>query len=75
MPSPSSWLSDAGERSVFFDRGCHILGTVRITEPDAFLDTLAEGGSGCHFFGKSAVKLTLRRRDTSGVGSSGLSAT
>jgi uncharacterized protein (DUF4213/DUF364 family) len=59
---------------VFFERGCHILGTVRITGPDAFLDTLAEGGSGYHFFGKSAVKVTLRRRDTSGVESSRLSA-
>jgi uncharacterized protein (DUF4213/DUF364 family) len=59
---------------VFFERGCHILGTVRIIEPDAFLDILAEGGSGYHFFGKSAVKVTLRRRGTSGVGSSRLSA-
>jgi uncharacterized protein (DUF4213/DUF364 family) len=59
---------------VFFERGCHILGTVRITDPDAFLDTLAEGGSGYHFFGRSAVKVALRRRGTPGVGSSRLSA-
>jgi uncharacterized protein (DUF4213/DUF364 family) len=26
---------------VFFERGCHILGTVRITEPDAFLPRVA----------------------------------
>jgi uncharacterized protein (DUF4213/DUF364 family) len=57
---------------VFFERGCHILGTVRITQPDAFLDILAEGGSGYHFFGKSAVKVTLRPRSTCGVASTGL---
>lgn len=45
----------------FFKRGCHILGGVRITDPDAFLDVLAEGGSGYHFFGRSAAKVTLRR--------------
>lgn len=45
----------------FFRRGCHILGGVVITEPDAFLDVLAEGGSGYHFFGKSARKVVLRR--------------
>lgn len=46
----------------FFRRGCHILGGVVITDPDAFLDVLAEGGSGYHFFGKSARKVVLRRR-------------
>lgn len=47
----------------FFERGCHILGGVRVTQPDAFLDIIAEGGSGYHFLGKSTVKVTLRRRD------------
>jgi uncharacterized protein (DUF4213/DUF364 family) len=43
-------------------RGADILGTVRITEPDAFLDILAEGGSGYHFLGRSAQKVVLVRR-------------
>jgi uncharacterized protein (DUF4213/DUF364 family) len=46
----------------FLARGADILGCVRITEPDAFLDLLAEGGSGYHFFGRSAQKLVLARR-------------
>lgn len=46
----------------FFERGCHIVGGVKVTDPDAFLDILAEGGSGYRFFGKSAVKVALRRR-------------
>lgn len=47
----------------FLARGCTILGGVRITDPDAFLDVLAEGGSGYHFFGKSAQKIVLSRND------------
>ncbi len=47
----------------FFDRGCHLLGGVRVTHPDAFLDIIAEGGSGYHFFGRSTVKVTMLRRD------------
>jgi uncharacterized protein len=46
----------------FLARGADILGSVRITEPDAFLDLLAEGGSGYHFFGRSAQKVALVRR-------------
>ncbi len=46
----------------FFDRGCDILGGVEVTDPDAFLDTLCEGGSGYHFFGKSARKVVLQRQ-------------
>ena len=46
----------------FLARGADVLGCVRITEPDAFLDLLAEGGSGYHFFGRSAQKLVLARR-------------
>jgi len=48
----------------FLARGADILGSVRITEPDAFLDLLAEGGSGYHFFGRSAQKVALVRRPT-----------
>ena len=46
----------------FLARGADILGCVEITAPDAFLDLLAEGGSGYHFFGRSAQKLVLARR-------------
>ncbi len=46
----------------FMRRGADILGTVRITAPDEFLETLAEGGSGYHFLGRSAQKVVLVRR-------------
>jgi uncharacterized protein len=46
----------------FLRRGADILGTVRITGPDALLDLLAEGGSGYHFLGRSAQKVVLVRR-------------
>jgi uncharacterized protein len=46
----------------FLARGADVLGCVRITKPDAFLELLAEGGSGYHFFGRSAQKLVLARR-------------
>jgi uncharacterized protein (DUF4213/DUF364 family) len=51
-----SFLPDA-----FLRRCADILGTVRITDPDAFLDVLAEGGSGYHFLGRSAQKVVLVR--------------
>ena len=46
----------------FLRRGVDILGGVRITRPEAFLDVLAEGGTGHHFFGRSAERVVLRRR-------------
>ncbi|MBV9552310.1 MAG: DUF364 domain-containing protein [Alphaproteobacteria bacterium] len=46
----------------FLARGADILGGVRITDADAFLELLAEGGSGYHFFGRVADKVVLRRR-------------
>ena len=46
----------------FLARGADVLGCVRISDPDAFLDLLAEGGSGYHFFGRSAEKIALIRR-------------
>lgn len=52
-----SFLPDA-----FLRRGADILGTVRVTDPDGLLDLLAEGGSGYHFFGRSAEKIVLVRR-------------
>jgi uncharacterized protein len=45
----------------FLRRGANVLGGIRITAPDAFLDVLAEGGSGYHFFGRSAEKIILMR--------------
>ncbi|MGE0257523.1 MAG: DUF364 domain-containing protein [Alphaproteobacteria bacterium] len=47
----------------FLRRGADILGSVRIPQPDAFLDLLAEGGSGYHFFGRSVDKVVLVRRE------------
>jgi uncharacterized protein (DUF4213/DUF364 family) len=47
----------------FLARGADYLGGVRITDPDAFLDLLAEGGSGYHFFGRVAEKVVLARRN------------
>ena len=47
---------------VLLARGADILGGIRVTDPEGFLDCLAEGGSGYHFFGRSAEKLVLRRR-------------
>jgi uncharacterized protein (DUF4213/DUF364 family) len=46
----------------FLRRGADILGGVRITEPDALLDVLAEGGGATDFLGRSAQKVTLVRR-------------
>jgi len=46
----------------FFARGADVLGSVRITAPDAFLDLLAEGGSAPHFLGHSAEKIVLAKR-------------
>jgi uncharacterized protein len=46
----------------FLSRGANVLGCVQITEPDEFLDLLAEGGSGYHFFGRSAQKIVLARQ-------------
>lgn len=46
----------------FLRRGVDILGGIRVTAPDAFLDVLAEGGSGYHFFGRSAERIVLVRR-------------
>lgn len=52
-----SMLPDA-----FFLRGVTVIGGIACTDADALLDTLAEGGSGYHFFGKSAQQITIRSR-------------
>ena len=44
----------------FFRRGVTVLGGDLVTDPDALLDTIAEGGSGYHFWGKSAEKMIVR---------------
>jgi uncharacterized protein len=46
----------------FMRRGVDVLGGIRVTAPDTFLDMLAEGGSGYHFFGRSAEKVVLMRQ-------------
>lgn len=48
--------------NAYLRRGCDVLGSIRVTQADEFLDVLAEGGSGYHFFGRSAQKIVLRRR-------------
>jgi uncharacterized protein (DUF4213/DUF364 family) len=50
----ASMLPDA-----FFRRGVSVVGGIHVTAPDALLDVLAEGGSGYHFFGKSAEKVSM----------------
>jgi uncharacterized protein (DUF4213/DUF364 family) len=45
-------------------RGADILGGVRITAPDDFLDLLAEAGGAPQFLGRSAQKIVLARRKT-----------
>ncbi len=49
-------------------RGVDVLGGIRVTAPDAFLDVLAEGGSGYHFFGRSAEKVVLQRSRRAAAG-------
>jgi uncharacterized protein (DUF4213/DUF364 family) len=45
----------------FLTRGADVLGSIRVTQPDAFLDLLAEGGSPYHFLGRTAEKIVLAR--------------
>lgn len=44
-----------------FKRGVEHIGGVKVTDADRLLDVLSEGGSGYHFFGKSAEKITLNK--------------
>lgn len=53
----ASMLPDA-----FFKRGVTMMGGIAVTKPDELLDVIAEGGSGYHFFGKSAERLVLRKK-------------
>lgn len=46
----------------FFARGIEAIGGIMVTDADLLLDTLAEAGSGYHFYGKSAERLVIDRR-------------
>lgn len=50
----ASMLPDA-----FFRRGVTMLGGIQVTKPDELLDLISEGGSGYHFFGKSAERTVI----------------
>ena len=43
----------------FARRGTTVVGGTRVTDADALLDLLSEGGSGYHFFGKSVERVSL----------------
>ncbi len=45
-----------------FDKGVTMTGGILVTRADQVLDILSEGGSGYHFFGKSAERTVIRRR-------------
>jgi uncharacterized protein (DUF4213/DUF364 family) len=46
----------------FFCRGVTTLGGIVVTKPDELLDIISEGGSGYHFFGKSAERTIINRK-------------
>ena len=52
----ASMLPDA-----FFKWGVTMMGGVLVTRPDEVLDCISEGGSGYHFFGKSAERLVIKK--------------
>lgn len=56
----ASMLPDA-----FFQRGVTTMGGVLVTKPDEVLDIISEGGSGYHFFGKSAERLVINKIQSS----------
>ncbi len=53
----ASMLPDA-----FFSRGVTILGGNIVTKADELLDIISEGGSGYHFFGKSAERIVVSQK-------------
>ncbi len=55
----ASMLPDA-----FFRRGVSSIGGIIVNKPDELLDVLAEGGSGYHFFGKSADRVVIDKERT-----------
>jgi uncharacterized protein (DUF4213/DUF364 family) len=50
----------------FMRRGVDLIGGVRVTQPDAFLDMLAEAAAPQHFLGATAERVVLRRRQATG---------
>ena len=46
---------------IFFTHGVTMMGGVLVTKPDEVLDCISEGGSGYHFFGKSAERLIIKK--------------
>ena len=46
----------------FFDCGVGIVAGVKVSDPDACMDVIAQGVPGYMFFGASAAKVVLRRR-------------
>lgn len=52
----------SGLPEAFFNRGVTVLGGVLVTRPDEALDIISEGGSGYHFFGKSAERLIITKK-------------
>lgn len=47
----------------FFKRGVTKMAGIIVTKPDELLDTISEGGSGYHFFGKSAERAVMHRQE------------
>jgi uncharacterized protein len=46
----------------FFSRGVTAIGGIVATDPDQLLDTLLEAGSGYHFYGKSADRIVIDKK-------------
>ncbi len=46
---------------IFFKMGVTAIGGDIVTDPDSLLTTIMQGGSGYHFFGKSARKILIRK--------------
>lgn len=46
-----------------FKRNVKYIGGVEVINPDVLLDTLSEAGSGYHFFGKTANKIVISRKE------------
>ena len=43
----------------FFKRGVTVMGGILVTKTDELLNVISEGGSGYHFFGKSAERIVI----------------
>jgi uncharacterized protein (DUF4213/DUF364 family) len=67
MAKPSAQIMVTGPTAsmlpdAFFSRGVTTLGGIMVTKPDELLDIISEGGSGYHFFGKSAERTIINRK-------------